>query len=309
MIPIINLSTLEQAATQRALDHACRNWGAFYLIGHGIPQSMNDELFSQITRFFALQYEQKAAVSRTQANPWGYYDQELTKNKLDVKEVFDLASLDGARAYIPWPEKLPEFELITSCYLHLCQSLALTLLKAILENLGCRNEKLIEPFNRETSSFLRLNYYPATEQCASKVNAQTLSDFGVHEHTDAGALTILAMDKQPGLEIEHAGRWHSVEPLENAVLVNLGDILQVYSNDKYKAALHRVVSSKGQNRYSAPFFMNPNFETDYMPLPSTIDRKNPPQYSTINWGHFRKQRSLGDYADYGKEIQISDFRI
>jgi isopenicillin N synthase-like dioxygenase len=132
---------------------------------------------------------------------------------------------------------------------------------------------------------------------------------GVHAHTDAGALTVLCVDATPGLEIRRGQRWVPVEPREGALLINIGDIVQVWSNDRYVAPLHRVVSPECGGRYSAPFFLNPDYSVNYEPLDSMVDSARPARYRPINWGEFRELRSLGDYADHGQEIQLEQFLL
>ena len=92
-----------------------------------------------------------------------------------------------------------------------------------------------------------------------------------------------------------------------ALTINIGDIVQVWSNDRYRAPLHRVLANSSHPRYSAPFFLNPNYQAMYAPLPSALEGRAP-LYHPINWGEFRAGRAAGDYADVGDEIQISDFR-
>ena len=74
-------------------------------------------------------------------------------------------------------------------------------------------------------------------------------------------------------------------------MVNIGDVVQVWSNDRYRAALHRVLANTRQPRYSAPFFYCPAYDTDYAPLPSTVDTAHPPRYRAINWAEFRARRA------------------
>ncbi|MEO1202195.1 MAG: 2OG-Fe(II) oxygenase family protein, partial [Pseudomonadota bacterium] len=88
-----------------------------------------------------------------------------------------------------------------------------------------------------------------------------------------------------------------------------GDMAQVWSNDQYRAALHRVITNTDRDRYSSPYFFNPSFDTDYAPLPSCVSASNPARYRPINWREFRTKRADGDYADYGDEVQITDYRI
>jgi isopenicillin N synthase-like dioxygenase len=86
-------------------------------------------------------------------------------------------------------------------------------------------------------------------------------------------------------------------------------MIQVWSNDRYRAALHRVVTSTDRDRFTAPFFFNPSYSTMYEPLPTTVDADHPPRYRPINWREFRSLRAAGDYADYGDEIQIAHYRL
>ena len=95
---------------------------------------------------------------------------------------------------------------------------------------------------------------------------------------------------------------------ERLIIINIGDVVQVWSNDRYKAPLHRVLASDTHTRYSAPFFLNPAFETNYAPLQST-QRNGRALYRPINWGEFRNGRAAGDYADVGEEIQIAHYRL
>jgi isopenicillin N synthase-like dioxygenase len=165
---------------------------------------------------------------------------------------------------------------------------------------------------REHSSFVRLNRYPACPDPAAP-DAEFFPNsgrLGVHHHTDAGALTMLYQDRVPGLQAWYRDAFVVIEPVEGALTVNLGDMLQVWSNDRYRSPLHRVIVHADRVRYSAPFFLNPRYDVVCEPLP-TARRGEPeaPRFRPIPWAHFRDQRSAGDYADYGAEIQIEDYRI
>ena len=103
-------------------------------------------------------------------------------------------------------------------------------------------------------------------------------------------------------------RWHLVEPRRDALVVNIGDIFQVWSNDRYRAALHRGLANAEHERFRAPFFFNTAYESRYAPLSSVIDERNPPAYRAIVWREFRARRAAGDYADQGEYAQISDYR-
>jgi isopenicillin N synthase-like dioxygenase len=112
-------------------------------------------------------------------------------------------------------------------------------------------------------------------------------------------------DDQPGLEVCRNGSWHLVPPRAGALVINLGDVVQVWSNDRYQAALHRVITHARRERYSVPFFLNPSYETRYEPLPASVDAQRPARYEAIQWREFRELRAAGDYADLGEEVQIA----
>ncbi len=310
-IPVINVAELHRGETLRALDCACRNWGAFLVVEHGIDESVLRAMQAAMEAFFALSPAQKQAISRSENNPWGFYDRELTKNIRDWKQVFDYGPEDDAGLCPQWPAGLPGFRTAVLDFYNACNALAHRLLGAIATNLGVAPDWLRQYFESEPTSFVRLNYYPVCPgaEPENELAAETNKRFGVNHHTDAGALTLLLQDSQPGLEILHQGCWQQVAPRPHALLVNLGDILQVWSNDRYCAPVHRVVASSRAARYSAPFFFNPAYNTEYRPLSTTVDELHPARYHSINWGEFRQRRAMGDYADYGEEVQISHYRV
>ena len=158
---------------------------------------------------------------------------------------------------------------------------------------------LADGFAGDHTSFLRLNYYPPCEEPDLHL--------GISPHSDAGALTVLVHDGNPGLQFRHEGQWHSLDAEMGSLIINIGDIVQVWSNDLYRAPLHRVLAGV-QDRCSAPYFYNPRYDTNYAPLPGALG-EDAPHYRSINWGEFRAGRAAGDYADLGEEIQISHFRV
>lgn len=305
-VPVIDIADLDSPAALQAIDRACHAWGFFQITGHGIDNRLIAELFSVTKEFFALPRSAKRAILRSAENPWGYFDEELTKNTRDWKEVYDYGPADGDLLVPQWPAGLPRFEPVIRKYYADCERLAHRLLAAISINLGMPGDYLSADFAERHTSFMRLNFYA---KCPPREVPASGRLFGVNQHSDAGALTLLLQDRQPGLEVYSDGEWFLVEPRDDALVINIGDMIQVWSNDRYKAALHRVITNADKDRYSVPYFFNPAYETDYAPLPTTIDDDNPARYRSINWREFRSLRAAGDYADYGDEVQITDYRI
>jgi isopenicillin N synthase-like dioxygenase len=310
-VPVINIAELESPASLDAIDAACREWGFFQVTGHGIEPKVISELSEAMRDFFGQPVAKKREILRTAENPWGYFDQELTKNTRDWKEVYDFGPPDGKLLEPQWPHDLPHFEPAIRNYYVQCERLAYRLLSALSINLKLPPADLERYFGEAHTSFLRLNHYPACPTPAAPEGLETAGNgyLGVNHHTDAGVLTLLLQDDQPGLQVFRDGAWHLVVPRRDALVVNIGDIVQVWSNDRYRAALHRVVTNQQNGRFSIPFFLNPAYETDYAPLPTMIDANNPPRYRSINWREFRSRRAAGDYADYGEEVQISQYQI
>jgi isopenicillin N synthase-like dioxygenase len=310
-LPVIDVGDLRDAATRRAIDAACRDWGFFQIENHGIDARTTAQLRAQMRAFFALPLSAKHAIMRTAENPWGFYDRELTKQTRDWKQIFDYGPPDGAAIVPQLPRELPAFETAIARFYSACDALALKLVDAIAGNLGMPPGALAACFRPDHTSFLRLNYYPACPAPARPAGASAVrhGHLGVNPHTDSGALTLLLQDEQPGLEVLREDTWHLVEPRDDALVVNIGDIVQVWSNDRYTAALHRGLVSADAERFSAPFFFNPAYATEYAPLPATVDALHPPRYRPIHWGRFRAQRAAGDYADRGEYHSINHYSL
>jgi len=314
-VPVIDLGSRDRSALGRAIDEACTAWGFFQVVGHGIPPALIADTLDAMRGLFGLPADAKAAIRRTAENAWGWNDRELTKNRRDWKEIFDVGPaihtgpLAGNRPQ--WPSGLPRFRPVVEDFARACEGVARILLAHISENLGMPADHLDAAFPADHTSFLRLNYYPVCDDPAPLDAGLFPSggQLGIQHHTDSGALTVLLQDDQPGLQVWRDGSWHLVEPRRDALVINIGDIVQVWSNDRYRAPVHRVLASGRAERYSAPYFFNPACETVYAPLPSTCDTTSPARYRPIRWEDFRAARAAGDYADVGEEVQIAHYRV
>lgn len=322
--PIIDISglrerepgSLERVAAE--LTDPCAEWGAFHVVGHGVSSEDLARFETAMRAFFELPIESKRALRRTRDNARGWYDDELTKNRPDWKEVFDYGAerdiADSAARHSDgmnqWPEGQTDLRKTLLDHHAACRQIGLALLHALCTNLGAAPEALHSAFEQD-SSFVRLNRYaPCPDPAPPDAPLFPESGhLGVHHHTDAGALTILYQDEVAGLQIELNGRFVVIEPVAGAFSINLGDMLQVWSNDRFRSPLHRVLPPSERARYSAPYFLNPSYDAVAEPLSALLARGEAPRYRPVSWAHFRDQRSAGDYADYGREIQIADFRI
>ncbi|MEH6556226.1 MAG: 2OG-Fe(II) oxygenase family protein [Oceanicoccus sp.] len=316
-IPVIDFQLLTDGlATDQAvleIAEACRHWGFFQLVNHNISNDLIENVLRCTRRFFELPVDVKESILRSRDNPWGYYNNELTKNQRDKKEVFDFTSPgvdDIYRAENRWLSDEQEFKAVMQEYYRACSQLSLQLLQTFCRGINLPANFMHKDFENNHTSFVRLNYYPTDDPLQNSTRkAATEAGYGIHNHTDAGALTILLQDSIGGLQIHKDNCWYNVQPVDGAFVINIGDMMQVWSNDIYKAAIHRVQPMTTSKRYSIPFFLNPAANAKISPLPTVITDEQPQRYRPIDWTDFRGKRSEGDYADYGTEIQISHYKL
>ncbi len=309
-IPSLSFRKLQEKdlTTTKDLADVCQQSGYFRLVEVEFENNKPELLLLEINNFFKLSGPEKKKLLRTEKNPWGYFDKELTKNMQDWKEIFDLKfdrSDPNDEYKTPWPLMLPNFFETTNRWHQLCENISLVILNSIERSLGLNVDSLARFFTPFNSSFLRLNYYPACETPADPKQSFPLKgNLGIHHHTDAGAITILLQDEVSGLQFRHKDTWQTISSEKNSLVINVGDLIQVWSNDLYKAPLHRVLANKNQERFSAAFFMNPSSSTNCSP-----QTKEKAIYRSVNWAKFRSARAAGDYENLGREIQISDYKI
>jgi isopenicillin N synthase-like dioxygenase len=318
-VPVIDIAhLLRGSSSQEAttainqIAQACQEWGFFQVVNHGISDNLIEDVWQQTRAMFALSDEEKQTVLRSKDNPWGFYPNELTKNQRDKKEVFDFTREGVDPIYGKtnrWMANQDVFKATMLEYFDACTGLSLTLLEAFCVGLNLPADYMRDDFATNHTGFLRLNYFPTEDPMAnSEVEHQPIADLGIHHHTDAGALTVLLQDDVGGLQVYKGGFWHNIPPVPGAIVINTGDMMQVWSNNIYQSPIHRVLAMEAKNRYSLPFFFNPSATCKVNPLPTVVSDRSPSLYNTIEWAKFRGKRSEGDFADYGTEVQISQFR-
>eukprot|EP00250_Pteridium_aquilinum_P019066 c24276_g2_i1 orf=30-1277(+) len=325
-IPVIDLALLQQdspvdkAALKTLIaevGRACQDWGFFQVINHGIPLMLIQNLKEGAKAFFELPLEQKLHVKRTFENVLGYNDGELTKNVRDWKEVFDIGAAgcvelpadilgDDHHTHITlnqWPSSMPHLREVCEAYISAAKKLASTVLHLITQSLGLPPNHFDEQFLPSRTSRLRLNHYPV---CPAPELA-----LGVSRHKDVGALTVLLQDDVGGLEVKRKdGEWIRVKPDPTALVINVGDLIQVYSNDKYESVEHRAVVNEKADRYSFPFSFNPAHWVNVSPISELTNERNPARYRPINWGKYMKSRRDSNFKHLGVEnLQIYHYAI
>lgn len=308
-IPTIDLNQVS-AQDIRDLDRACQDHGFFFITGHDLDDHLASVLSASQAFFDALQ-DAKHKYMRTAENPFGYYDRELTKQKRDLKEVFDFyVPRDRSASRMTWPDEPAGFESALTSYFEHCAVTAERCLALIAQALGLESDAFAEHFEQGASNVARLNYYPSSDplNAAQKSSAAPLGNMALHHHTDQGVITLLHQDNVGGLQAHSTeDGWIDVPPKPGALVVNIGDMVQVWSNGRYRAALHRVTPiAQGRSRLSVPFFCQPHMKATMSPHPAL----GTPIYKTFPWREFIEGRISDNYADQGDEdIQIDKYLI
>ncbi len=309
-IPVIDLAPLltgrDKAAVAEAVGQACREVGFLYIAGHGVPPALVDRCFAEIRRFFALSDERKMAVHmRRSPCHRGYYplfeentDPDLTA---DLKEGFDIALelgtedpdvIAGKPLHGPnqWPEDLPGFRETLEDYYAAMRRLARQLLRAFALSLEIPEDFFEDKVDKPLAQLRTLHYPPQ----AGHVEAETL---GCGAHTDYGCLTILAQDDVGGLQLcNSAGEWIAAPPIPGTFVVNIGDQMARWTNDLFAATRHRVINTSGRERYSLPFFFDPNYDTVVECLDSCRDVAHPSKYPPVKAGEYLLERFDATYS-------------
>ena len=309
-VPVIDLSAPTPVSIA-ALDAACRQHGFFLISGHG-ADALIERTWDQAARFFDAGPEVTEPLRRTETNPLGYFDRELTKRKRDHKQVFDFTDPNTPErdTYNRWPDNLPGFRDAMAEFHTEFTALAsrtLSLLHHVLE-LGAESQAKMA-FNPANSP-VRLNHYPVGDPVPEdqRQGLIELGETALGYHTDPGTITLLLQDNTGGLQTEDRdGKWIDVPPEPGTIVVNLADAVQVQTNDRWRAAVHRVIPMTTERRFSIPYFANPSRHARIEPLPELAPD---PLYRSFDWTEFMAARTADNFADPGAEdAQITDYLL
>ncbi|EPY30404.1 oxidoreductase [Strigomonas culicis] len=307
-LPIIDIAPLFQNnkddlhRVAKEIDHACRMWGFFYIVGHGIPKSRMQELTAMAHRFFSLPMEEKLKIDITKStNHRGYSTfntEQLDPSKPgDYKETFDMQChlekdhpLVKAGHPLRGPNVHPDIEgwkeLLETHYKDM-QAMALQLLRALALAIGIDENFFVSKFVEPLSAF-RIIRYPALPEEKGRVVCGA--------HTDYGVVTLLYQDTVGGLQVRNLdGEWMDAPPVEGSFVVNIGDMMAMWSNDRYTTTSHRVLNP-GVERISMPFFCEPHPEVEIECLPHCHSAENPAKYPVVTSGEWMQKRFQQTYA-------------
>ncbi|ESR39682.1 Flavonol synthase/flavanone 3-hydroxylase [Citrus sinensis] len=275
-IPTIDLDDPVQDRLVRSIAEASREWGIFQVTNHGIPSDLIGKLQAVGKEFFELPQEEKEVYSRPAdaKDVQGYgtkLQKEVEGKKSWVDHLFHRVWPPSSINYRFWPNNPPSYRAVNEEYAKYMREVVDKLFTYLSLGLGVEGGVLKEAAGGDDIEYmLKINYYPP---CPRPDLA-----LGVVAHTDLSALTVLVPNEVPGLQVFKDDRWIDAKYIPNALIIHIGDQIEILSNGKYKAVLHRTTVNKDKTRMSWPVFLEPPADTVVGPLPQLVDDENPPKY-------------------------------
>ncbi|KAA1398211.1 isopenicillin N synthase family dioxygenase [Aeromicrobium ginsengisoli] len=283
------------------IDAACREVGFIQVIGHGVPDDVITGLTEAIDAFFDLPVAEKLSYVRPAWENRGYSAPRSESLSLsagvesatrmnDFFEAFNVGSTVSDHPGVSMPEHyapntwpaLSGFEGRVTAYADQAQRVAGTMVEIFTDALGLPRG-FFDAMTDASIEVLRMNNYalPAGTEIALDADLT-----GMGEHTDFGIVTVLWADQAPGLQVLGAdGVWHDVAPADGALLINLGDLMARWTNERWMSTLHRVkppiVDGTIRRRRSAAFFHDGNAEAVVTTLPACVDADHPNLYAPV----------------------------
>jgi isopenicillin N synthase-like dioxygenase len=305
-LPIIDIgglsssSVTDRKAVAERLRAACLDNGFFYIVNHGVPAALIDALFDETKRFFDSPAAAKSAVDKSLSFCQRGYEPMRAQTleagaPPDLKESFYIGpelSLDDPRVVArrfnqgpnQWPAGMPNFRPVTEAYFSTMLGLSRKLMGGLALALRL-DEDYFAAYCTNPHATLRLLHYPPQPANAAP------GEKGAGAHSDFGGLTLLLQDEVGGLQVQGKtkGEWIHATPVPGAFVVNLGDMIARWTNDRFRSTVHRVVNASGRERYSVPFFFSGNPDQEVECLPSCLESGDIPKYPrTTVEGHLRE---------------------
>ena len=305
-IPVIDISPLynetndtNKFTVAQAIDTACQNSGFFYVTGHPITAERMLTIRKLSEQFFALPAAEKQRISiKLSNNHRGYGEtaaEQLDPSKPgDWKESFDMGlnlpaghELIGPKRPLYGPNQYPEsiegFQQILEQHYWDMLALGKKILSALAIALNIDEDFFDSKFTHPLS-VLRFLHYPPRTAHTDETGAE-VQPVAAGAHTDYGCITILWQDELGGLQVQDVnGNWVDAPPIADSFVINIGNMMARWSNDRYKSTPHRVYSPSSEERYSIPFFVEPDFDTDVSCLPNCCKEGEAPKYEPISAG-------------------------
>ncbi len=306
--PFLDGTTAGQQFVAAQVAEACESIGFLTIVGHGVSPELLDEMYDTSKRFFDLPLEVKlSTVSPSPEVVRGYTPPVSTalaysyerESPPDLRESFTINRLDAAedeyfrRSGVKnlshpnlWPERPERFQDVWSAYYCAMEALASTLLEIFAVALNLPQDFFSDKIDKHSSNLCAFNY---PDQPGNPLPGQLRAG----AHTDWGSLTILYQDQAPGglQVVNQDGEWIDILPIPRSFVINIGDLMACWTNDRWVSTIHRVVNpprdqALGSRRQSIAFFHMPNYDAMIACLESCSSERNPPKYPPMSAGEY-----------------------
>lgn len=321
IIPVLDLGPYlagrpgARAALGAELGQAFTTVGFYFVVNHGVPQDLVDAAFEQVRRFHALPLEAKLALKidehnigympmrgatsrfnaldenrRPNANEALFFKRELAPDHPDV------VAGKRFRGRNHWPPEaaLPAFRATVLAYCDAMEGLGRRLLPLYATALDLAPDWFDAAF-ADAMYTLRMTHYPPADPMTPE------DEWGLAPHTDTSFLTLLAQNRIPGLSLRlpgtdgRDGAWVDAPAPEGAFLVNGGNMLRLWTNDRFLATPHRVVNRSGGERYAIPFFLDCARDWPIAAVPTTVDADHPRRHPTTSYAEFMERYQKANF--------------
>ncbi|XVF18306.1 hypothetical protein REPUB_Repub11eG0010000 [Reevesia pubescens] len=283
---------------------AAETLGFFQVLNHGVPVELLESLKETAHNFFGLPAERKAVyLKEVSPSPLVKYGTSFVPEKekaLEWKDYISMAYTNDAEALQHWPVECRDVALQ---YLNTSDKMVKKLLEALMGNLGVElNDSMIDAYIGK--KMVNMNFYPTCPSPELTV--------GVGRHSDMGILTILLQDGIGGLYVkvpedvnmEKKGEWVEIPPVPGALVINIGDMLQILSNGRYKSAEHRVRTTSTKSRVSIPIFRSPQPTQKIAPLPEVVEKDGVARYKEFVFSDYMNS-FFGNAHDGKKSLEFA----
>jgi len=313
-IPVIDLANALKpgdpalAAVAQQMRTAAMATGFFYVKNHGVSTELIDQQFELTRQLMGLPLATRQALSIQHSKTMRGFEalgaQTLDETaQPDLKESFYCGMvyppdhpyvLAGYQSYggNQWPAELPQAAALCEAYIQAMLGLSRRLMQLLALSLDLPEEYFDATSHSPMVTLRMLRYPPHPADADDRT-------FGAGAHTDWGALTLLAQDAHGGLEVALPdGSWLAAPPIPGTFIVNLGDMMPRWTNGRYRSSMHRVRNtlSSGQERYSIPFFYEPDYLASIVAVPGTLAAGEKPLFEPCTAGEHLKQMYQKTYG-------------
>lgn len=295
-IPVIDLGPYlggvpgarQQAANE--VRHALTEVGFFSIVNHGVDWTQVEAIYQEARRYHRLPLEQKLSHSMT-AGTMGYIplggaqrgDQPPAMNA-----AFFLGRPGSKRNQLPAADAIPGFAEAITDYYRTMEALCAQLLPLYALAADVEPEYFDQFFDPALAT-LRMSHYPS-------VDDEPDPRMGIDPHSDAGFMTLLPTNPVSGLQIRPDGQdWFAVAQEPQSFVVNSGDTLRRWSNDRFRSTVHRAINVSGGDRYAIPFFFDPRVDTEVVCLSGCTSAERPPLYEPLIYRDYLRSFMEGGY--------------